>query len=148
MTRRWTPPRSSDPPAKPLTIEVTGQQWTWTYSYPSLGVQSTVLELPVGQPVQFRVTSDDVLHGFDVDGLGVLIDANPGWWTTAPTVTPTRLGSYAVRCDELCGLYHTYMWSPVKVVSHLTSPPGSRPTEVTGHERDRDPRRRDGRTHR
>lgn len=109
--------QTTDPPARPLVVDVTGQQWTWTYSYPSLGVQSNMLELPVDRPVQFRVTSDDVLHGFDVDGLGVLMDGNPGWWATAPTVTPTRLGSYAVRCDELCGLYHAYMWSPVRVVS-------------------------------
>jgi cytochrome c oxidase subunit II len=108
--------QTTDPPAKPLVVDVTGQQWTWTYSYPSLRVESNELYLPVGRPVQFRVTSDDVLHGFDVDGLGVLMDANPGWWATAPTVTPTKLGNYATRCDELCGLYHTYMWSPVKVV--------------------------------
>jgi cytochrome c oxidase subunit II len=109
--------QTTDPPAKPLVVRVTGQQWMWTYSYPSLGVQSNVLELPLGQPVQFRVTSDDVLHGFVIDGLAVAMDANPGWWSTAPTVTPTKLGSFATRCIELCGLYHTYMWSPVKVVS-------------------------------
>jgi cytochrome c oxidase subunit 2 len=109
--------QTTDPPAKPLVVEVTGQQWMWTYSYPALGVQSNVLELPLNRPVQFRVTSDDVLHGFDVDGLGVLMDANPGWWATAPTVTPNKLGTYSTRCDELCGLYHTYMWSQVRVVS-------------------------------
>lgn len=109
--------QTTDPPAKPMVVDVTGQQWAWTYSYPALGVQSNELWLPVNRPVQFRVTSDDVLHGFVVDGLAVAMDANPGWWSTAPTVTPTRLGSYATRCMELCGLYHTYMWSRVRVVS-------------------------------
>ena len=71
----------------------------------------------MGRPVQFRVTSDDVLHGFVIDGLGVAMDANPGIWVTAPTVTPNKLGNYATRCVELCGLYHTYMWSRVRVVS-------------------------------
>lgn len=108
---------TTDPPAKPLVVLVTGQQWMWTFDYPTLGVRSNMLELPVGRPVQFRVTSDDVLHGFDVDGLGVLIDANPGWWVDAPTVVPNRIGNYAARCDELCGLYHTYMWARVRVVS-------------------------------
>lgn len=103
--------------ANPLVVQVTGQQWTWTYSYPALGIRSHVLELPVGRPVEFRITSDDVLHGFDVDELGVLMDANPGFWVTAPTVTPDRIGNYSTRCDELCGLYHTYMWTPVHVVS-------------------------------
>jgi len=106
-----------DPPADPLVVNVTGQQWTWTYDYPSLGVQSHVLELPLDRPVSFRVTSDDVLHGFVINGLGVAMDANPGIWVTAPTVTPTKLGSYSARCIELCGLYHTYMWTPVEVVS-------------------------------
>jgi cytochrome c oxidase subunit 2 len=109
--------QTTDPPAKPLVVEVTGQQWLWTYDYPSLGVQSNMLELPVHRPVQFRIISDDVLHGFVIDGLAVAMDANPGWWTTAPTITPTRLGNYATRCVELCGLYHTYMWNPVKVVT-------------------------------
>jgi cytochrome c oxidase subunit II len=109
--------QTTDPPGNPLVVNVTGQQWLWTYAYPTLGVRSTVLELPVGRPVQFRVTSDDVLHGFVINGLGVAMDANPGMWVTAPTVTPTKLGNYATRCVELCGLYHSYMWSRVRVVS-------------------------------
>jgi cytochrome c oxidase subunit II len=109
--------QTTDPPRNPLVVNVTGQQWMWTYSYPSLGVQSTTLELPAHQPVELRVTSLDVLHGFMINGLGVAIDANPGQWVTAPTITPNKLGSYTTRCVELCGLYHTYMWSPVKVVT-------------------------------
>jgi cytochrome c oxidase subunit 2 len=104
-------------PTRPLVVNVTGQEWTWTYAYPSLGVQSHVLMLPKGRAVQFRVTSDDVLHGFVIDALGVAMDANPGEWVAAPTVTPNRLGTFQARCVELCGLYHTYMWTQVKVVS-------------------------------
>jgi cytochrome c oxidase subunit II len=109
--------QTTDPPANPLVVDVTGQQWTWTYYYPSLRVQSHVLELPLGRPVEFRVTSDDVLHGFAIDSLGVAMDANPGFWVTAPIVTPTRLGQMTARCVELCGLYHTYMWTQVEVVT-------------------------------
>jgi len=109
--------QTTDPPRNPLVVDVTGQQWLWTYSYPSLGVQSVILELPLDRPVEFRVTSLDVLHGFTINGLGVAMDANPGMWVTAPIVTPTRLGNYSARCIELCGLYHSYMWSRVKVVS-------------------------------
>ena len=109
--------QTTDPPSNPLVVDVTGQQWTWTYYYPSLGVQSHVLELPLGRPVEFRVTSDDVLHGFAIDELGVAMDANPGFWVTAPIVTPTRLGQMNARCVELCGLYHTYMWTQVNVVT-------------------------------
>jgi cytochrome c oxidase subunit II len=112
--------QTTDPPSSPLVVDVTGQQWLWTYSYPSLGAQSTMLELPLKRPVEFRVTSLDVLHGFMINGLGVAMDANPGVWVTAPTVTPTKLGSYTTRCIELCGLYHSYMWSQVKVVPSAT----------------------------
>jgi cytochrome c oxidase subunit II len=109
--------QTTDPPPNPLVVDVTGQQWTWTYYYPSLGVQSHVLELPLGRPVEFRITSDDVLHGFAIDELGVAMDANPGFYVTAPIVTPTRLGQMTARCVELCGLYHTYMWTQVTVVT-------------------------------
>ncbi|MGO9193141.1 MAG: cytochrome c oxidase subunit II [Streptosporangiaceae bacterium] len=109
--------QTTDPPSNPLVVDVTGQQWTWTYYYPSLGVQSHVLELPLGRPVEFRITSDDVLHGFAINELGVAMDANPGFWVTAPIVTPTQLGQMTARCVELCGLYHTYMWTQVEVVT-------------------------------
>ncbi|MGA2319390.1 MAG: cytochrome c oxidase subunit II [Solirubrobacteraceae bacterium] len=102
--------------ANALVVNVTGQEWTWTYAYPKLGVQSHILELPLGRPVQFRVTSDDVLHGFGLAALGIAMDANPGEWVATPVVTPNKAGTFEVRCIELCGLYHTFMWSQVKVV--------------------------------
>lgn len=99
-----------------LVVNVTGQEWTWTYAYPKLGVQSHLLELPLGRPVQFRVTSDDVLHGFGLAALGIAMDANPGEWVSTPVVTPDKAGTFEVRCIELCGLYHTFMSSVVRVV--------------------------------
>lgn len=103
----------------PLVVQVTGQQWTWTFYYPQYGVSSSgqMLELPVNRPVLFTITSKDVLHGFDIRELGLRVDANPGQIIDAPVVTPTQIGSYSVRCVELCGLYHAYMWSAVKVVN-------------------------------
>lgn len=105
--------------ANPLVVKVTAQQWLWTFDFPQYGVssQNQTLELPVNRPVEFDVTSLDVLHGFDIQALGVRVDANPGEVTTTSLVTPTRIGTYAVRCVELCGLYHSYMWSSMQVVS-------------------------------
>lgn len=107
-------------PVNPLVVQVTGQQWTWTFNYPQYGVssQGQVLELPVNRPVQFRVTSKDVLHGFAIRSLGVRVDANPGEVTSTSVTTPTQIGQYPVNCVELCGLYHSYMWSSLKVVSN------------------------------
>lgn len=103
-----------------LVVQVTGQQWMWTFSYPQYGATSSgaqVIELPVNRPVVFDVTSVDVLHGFAIRDLGVRVDANPGEVTTTPLVTPTQIGEYTVNCVELCGLYHSYMWEAVNVVS-------------------------------
>jgi cytochrome c oxidase subunit II len=107
--------QAADPPS-PLIVDVTGQQWAWTFSYPQYNVKTSQLDLPLNRPVQFRVTSRDVLHGFSILELGVRIDANPGELVTTPTVTPNRTGTYTVRCIELCGLSHSLMASTVQVV--------------------------------
>ena len=105
-----------------LIVKVTAQQWLWTFSYPqySISSQSQVIELPVNRPVQFFVTSEDVLHGFSIRALGVRVDANPGEMTATPVVTPNVIGNYTVNCVELCGLLHSYMWEAVNVVDQST----------------------------
>jgi cytochrome c oxidase subunit II len=105
-----------------LVVRVTGQQWLWSFDYPQYGLssQSQVIDLPVNRPVQFVVTSEDVLHGFSIRALGVRVDANPGEITTTPIMTPTQMGSYSVYCVELCGLYHSYMWQAVNVVDNAS----------------------------
>ncbi len=101
----------------PLKIDVTGQQWVWSFSYPDDGkVESDELYLPVDQPVVFHVSSKDVIHSFWVVQMGIKIDANPGE-TTTTSVTPNKLGTFVVRCAELCGLLHADMESTVHVVS-------------------------------
>ncbi len=103
-----------------LVVNVTAQQWMWTFDYPQYSASSTgaqLIEIPVNRPVIFYVTSLDVLHGFAVRALGVRVDANPGQITTTAIITPTQLGTYQVQCVELCGLYHSYMWESVQVVS-------------------------------
>ncbi len=108
-----------------LIVNVTAQQWLWTFEYPGLekpggpvvANQGQQLNLPVNVPVQFVVTSKDVLHGFSIQALAVRVDANPGETTTTQVVTPKQIGQYKVVCVELCGLYHTYMWTSVNVMS-------------------------------
>jgi cytochrome c oxidase subunit 2 len=100
-----------------LQVNVTGEQWLWNYSYPQYGnVSTTTLELPVGRPVEFTINSIDVQHSFWIPALSIKQDAVPGE-TTHISVTPNVTGDYAVRCAELCGIYHAYMDSPVHVVS-------------------------------
>jgi cytochrome c oxidase subunit 2 len=103
--------------ASPLEIDVTGQQWVWTFTYPQNGnVESDQLYLPENRPVVFRVTSDDVIHSFWVPEMGIKVDANPGMTTTTQTI-PDRLGTYPVKCAELCGLLHADMETYAHVVT-------------------------------
>jgi heme/copper-type cytochrome/quinol oxidase subunit 2 len=77
---------------KALTVNVTGQQWVWTFEYPDeQGIVSPTLVVPIGRPVYFNVTSVDVVHNFWVVELGVKIDANPGAVTNTG-VTPDKPG--------------------------------------------------------
>ncbi|MDA8398670.1 MAG: cytochrome c oxidase subunit II [Actinomycetota bacterium] len=113
---------AQSPSTRPLIVDATGQQWAWTFHYPNpapnvQSVSSNELVLPVNQPVQFDVTSLDVLHGFEIRAFGITLDANPGSVIPTNVVVPQKIGNYTVRCIELCGLYHSYMWAPVRVVS-------------------------------
>jgi cytochrome c oxidase subunit II len=100
----------------PLVVDVTGQQWVWSFSYPGTHVQSNQLYLPENREVEFRVTSEDVTHGFWIVNMGVQVDANPGTITTIHT-TPNRLGEFTVRCEQFCGLNHSFMDTEGFVVS-------------------------------
>jgi cytochrome c oxidase subunit II len=105
------------PGGTPLQIQVIGQQWRFTYRYPQLGgFETTALYLPVNQPVQFNVTSLDVIHSFWAYQLGVKADANPGVNNIAFT-TAKHTGQFIVRCAELCGLWHGAMTNYGEVVS-------------------------------
>jgi cytochrome c oxidase subunit II len=105
------------PGGTPLQVQVIAQQWRFTYRYPQFGgFETTKLMLPVGEPIQFNVTSLDVIHSFWAYQLGVKADANPGVNNVAYT-TAKQAGNVTVRCDELCGLWHGAMFNFGKVVS-------------------------------
>ena len=89
----------------------------WTFEYPGNGrITSDVLVVPVDVPLYFNVTSLDVLHSFWVVEAGVKIDANPGAITNTG-FTPNKLGTFNIRCAELCGLHHAYMETKLVVVT-------------------------------
>ncbi len=105
--------------ANEMRINVTGQQFAWTFEYPQAGgkpIKSNQLYLPKDRPVRFYVKALDVLHDFWVPAFRMKIDAVPGL-TTKYRVTPTRLGTYPVVCAELCGLGHSVMRSTTHVVT-------------------------------
>ena len=100
-----------------LQVQVIGQQWNWTYRFPGYGsVETAHLELPVDSDVEFHVTSLDVTHSFWAYQLGVKADAVPGVDNIA-FVHPRKVGSFSIRCAELCGLWHGHMFQTGDVVS-------------------------------
>ena len=97
--------------AQELKIDVTGEQFTWTFGYPNPGgkpIMTSQLYLPEGSSVKFNVKSKDVIHDFWVPAFRMKVDAVPGVVTNY-RVTPSRIGDFPVVCAELCGLGHAFM---------------------------------------
>ncbi len=101
--------------ADTLVVNVTGQQFAWSFDYPAERVKSNQLVLPKDRPVEFRIKTRDVLHDFWVPEFRLKSDAVPGL-TTKIRLTPSRLGNYDVVCAELCGIGHSTMRQSVRVI--------------------------------
>ena len=109
------------PPGREIKVEVTGQQFYWSYEYPSsvtrgAPLKSYSLYLPKGESVYFEMHSKDVIHAFWIPAFRLQEDVVPGI-ETHYRVTPTRLGSYPVVCNLLCGVGHSVMRSTAHVVT-------------------------------
>lgn len=106
-----------------VTIGVIGQQWSWTFNHVDGDVheigtttERPTLVLPVDQTVQFELNSPDVIHSFWIPQFYMKMDVIPGKTNTFQA-TPNREGTYAGKCAELCGVYHSQMLFDVEVVS-------------------------------
>ena len=100
-----------------MQVQVIGQQWNWTYRYPGYGgLETAELYLPENTYVALNVTSLDVIHSFWAYNLGVKADANPGVDNVAYVKTKGPQ-SFEIRCAELCGLWHGYMYQTGHIVS-------------------------------
>ncbi|WP_172582260.1 aa3-type cytochrome oxidase subunit II [Subtercola boreus] len=118
-------------------ISVYGKQWAWDFNYVnqnvySAGVQAQAdpadakgalveseiptLVLPVDKKITIELHSRDVIHSFWVIDFLYKKDMIPGK-TNYMYVTPERIGTFAGKCAELCGEYHSDMLFNVKVVS-------------------------------
>ena len=73
-----------------------------------------VIRVPAGRPVTFRITSPDVLHGFQIVGTNVNLTVAPGYISEV-TTTFAKPGEYLVVCNEYCGLAHHLMQGKVVV---------------------------------
>ena len=113
-------------------VQVIGKQWSWDFNYTTentydSGVQyqdganaKTEATLPTlwlvkDKPVEIDLTSRDVIHSFWVIDFLYKKDMFPGR-TNKIFFTPTEFGTFAGKCAELCGEFHSAMLFNVKVV--------------------------------
>jgi cytochrome c oxidase subunit II len=103
--------------ANPLVINVQAQQFAFTFSYPDANnATSPVLRLPVNRSVVLHMRSLDVIHAFWVPEFREQMDIVPGM-VTELHITPDRMGTYPLICNELCGLGHGVMRTQAIVMS-------------------------------
>ncbi|MGF6780333.1 cytochrome o ubiquinol oxidase subunit 2 [Paraburkholderia sp. GAS334] len=81
-THELDPYRPFQLQVKPLDIEVVSLDWKWLFIYPDLGIASiNQLSIPVGTPVNFRITSDSVMNSFFIPQLGSQVYSMAGMQT-------------------------------------------------------------------
>lgn len=101
------------------TVEVTGEQWSWTIA-PS--------QVVAGRPVEFRVTSKDVNHGFAIYNQRLEIVAQTQAmprYTNVLRYTFAEPGTYRIMCLEYCGAAHHDMQSDINVIAETTQTGGA-----------------------
>ncbi len=91
-----------------LEVDVTAQQFKWSFEYPEEGVVSNELVVPVDRQASFEMTALDVIHSFWVPEWRVKKDAVPGL-ATSVAATPDAEGTYSLVCTEFCGTGHATM---------------------------------------
>jgi cytochrome c oxidase subunit 2 len=95
-----------------LEIEVIGHQWWWEFRYPEYNiVTANEIYLPTGRTVNFKLTSNDVVHSFWIPQLGGKRDAvtnrtNYIWLTPDSTMESSEWNGF---CTEYCGTSHAKM---------------------------------------
>jgi cytochrome c oxidase subunit 2 len=106
--------KNADAGNHPLQVKVFAQQFAWKFEYPG-HVQTEELVMPLHRAVKFEMQSVDVIHSLWIPQMGQKQDVVPGI-TTSIVITPTRTGRFTLICTELCGLGHSTMRAPVRVL--------------------------------
>lgn len=98
-----------------VQINVTAFQWGWRFDYPGQHVtitgnsnQPPTMAVPVGVPVDFTMTSRDVIHAFWIPEQRFKRDAFPDR-SSEFTLEFDSPGMNGGRCAEFCGLRHDAM---------------------------------------
>jgi len=86
------------------------------------GWNPDVIQAEVGQPLDLKLTSDDVVHGFAVGQMDMQsVDILPGKVTDI-TLTFDKPGIYTFFCTRWCGLNHWRMRGAIEVSGSQSDP--------------------------
>ncbi|MBL8078197.1 MAG: c-type cytochrome [Anaerolineales bacterium] len=96
------------------------------------GWNPDIIQAEVGQPLDLKLTSDDVVHGFAVGQMDMQsVDVLPGKVTDL-TLIFDKPGIYTFFCTRWCGLNHWRMRGTIEVSGSSADPePASIPMYVT-----------------
>lgn len=112
------------------TVDVEAYQWGWQFTHENGGTTSggngVVLDIPAGQPVDFRLSSRDVIHSLYLPTQRAKKDAVPGrynhMWVEVPAEQvvdkdgkPTDHADFPLHCTEYCGQSHSHMNGTLRV---------------------------------
>lgn len=97
-----------EPPPDTVKIEVVGKQWMWKIQHPGGQREINTLHVPVGEPVQLLMTSEDVIHDVFIPAFRLKHDVLPGRWYSLWFVAE-KPGTYDLFCAQLCGADHSQM---------------------------------------
>ncbi len=104
------------PPANAMNIYVVGKQWMWKAEHPGGQHEINSLHVPINQPVQLTIISQDVFHSFSIPAFRVKREAIPGRYTTV-WFEATATGTYHLFCTQYCGTNHSQMIGDVVVMT-------------------------------
>jgi cytochrome c oxidase subunit 2 len=93
---------------RPGVREVSPGRWEAVIVARAWGFQPAEIRVPVGQPVTFRITSVDIVHGFYVDDTRINLMVLPGQISELE-YTFREPGEHLVICHEYCGAGHHAM---------------------------------------
>jgi cytochrome c oxidase subunit 2 len=97
---------SATEPDGSVTVRAVGQQYSFT---------PHCILVPTNTPINFRVTSADVVHGLMIIDTNVNLMLVPGYISTISATFGTT-GSRHMPCHEFCGVGHQGMWGEIQVV--------------------------------
>jgi cytochrome c oxidase subunit 2 len=105
---------ANSPEPGALTVEAVGRQWWFEFKYPhptdpeEQVVTANELHIPVGEVVNVKLASRDVIHSFWIPKIAGKVDMVPN---TANTIwiQSDEAGEFFGQCAEFCGEAHALM---------------------------------------